>query len=117
MSGSDVPELSAKHLKNSVKHLDTCDNYIISTADGGYCCFATKLKNLENVFSRIDYSTDHVLEDFIKYQYNTKRSDFDLIDVDTLNDLQFMYKNLSNKSNLTKEQSELLQFIDKRKYA
>ena len=117
LSGSDVPELSAKHLKNSVKHLDTFDNYIISTADGGYCCFATKLKNLENVFSRIDYSTDHVLEDFIKYQYNTKRSDFDLIDVDTLNDLQFMYKNLSNKSNLTKEQSELLQFIDKRKYA
>ena len=117
MSGSDVPELSTNHLKNSIKYLKSFDNYVIATEDGGFCCFTTKLKNLENVFSRVNYSTDHVLEELIRYQYNTKRSDFKLVDVDTLNDLQSMYENLKDRSNLSKEQSELIQFIDKRKYA
>ncbi len=117
LSGSDVPELSTNHLKNSIKYLKSFDNYVIATEDGGFCCFTTKLKNLENVFSRVNYSTDHVLEELIRYQYNTKRSDFKLVDVDTLNDLQSMYENLKDRSNLSKEQSELIQFIDKRKYA
>ena len=117
LSGSDVPELTAIQLKNSIKHLGNFDSYIIGTEDGGYCCFATKLKNLENVFSRVDYSTDHVLDDFIRYQYNTKKSDFKFVDVDTLDDLQSMYGNLKSMSKLTKEQSNLIEFIDKRKYA
>ena len=117
LSGSDVPELTAIQLKNSTKHLGNFDSFIIGTEDGGYCCFATKLKNLENVFSRVDYSTDHVLDDFVRYQYNTKKSDFKFVDVDTLDDLQSMYGNLKGVSKLTKEQNNLIQFIDKRKYA
>jgi len=117
LSGSDVPELTAIQLQKSIKHLGNFDSYIIGTEDGGYCCFATKLKNLENVFSRVDYSTDHVLDDFIRYQYNTKKSDFKFVDVDTLDDLQSMYGNLKGVSKLTKEQSNLIEFIDKRKYA
>jgi hypothetical protein len=57
------------------------------------------------------------LEDFIKYQYNTKKSDFKLVDVDTLDDLQSMYENLKDKPTLTQQQRDLIQFIDKRKYA
>ena len=117
LSGSDVPQLAVTQLKNSIKHLGNFDSYIIGTEDGGYCCFATKLKNLENVFSRVNYSTDHVLDDFIRYQYNTKKSEFKFVDVDTLDDLQSMYENLKDTSNLTEEQSNLIQFIDKRKYA
>lgn len=117
LSGSDVPQLTVTQLKDSIKHLGNFDSYIIGTEDGGYCCFATKLKNLENVFSRVDYSTDHVLDDFIRYQYNTKKSEFKFVDVDTLDDLQSMYENLKDTSSLTEEQSNLIQFIDKRKYA
>ena len=117
LSGSDVPQLTVTQLKGSIKHLGNFDSYIIGTEDGGYCCFATKLKNLENVFSRVDYSTDHVLDDFIRYQYNTKKSEFKFVDVDTLDDLQSMYENLKDTSSLTEEQSNLIQFIDKRKYA
>ena len=87
-------------LKNSIKHLGNFDSYIIGTEDGGFCCFATKLKNLENVFSRVNYSTDHVLDDFIRYQYNTKKSEFKFVDVDTLDDLQSMYENLKDTSKL-----------------
>ena len=65
----------------------------------------------------MDYSTDHVLDDFVRYQYNTKKSDIKFVDVDTLDDLQSMYGNLKGVSKLTKEQSNLIQFIDKRKYA
>jgi hypothetical protein len=57
------------------------------------------------------------LEDFIRYQYNTKKSDFKLVDVDTLDDLQSMYENLKDKQTLTQQQRDLIQFIDKRKYA
>ena len=117
LSGSDIPELTSRHLKNAVNDLDKFDSHIIGTKDGGYCCFATKLKNLEGSFTRVDYSTDHVLNDFVKYLYNTKKSDFTLIDVDTLDDLQSMYAKLKQKSDLTKEQSALIQFIDKRKYS
>ncbi|RZO87861.1 MAG: DUF2064 domain-containing protein [alpha proteobacterium HIMB114] len=117
LSGSDIPELTADQLKDSLKYLSSSDSYIIGTDDGGFCCFVTKLKNLENVFSRVDYSTNHVLEDFIRYQYNTKKSDFKLVDVDTLDDLQSMYENLKDKPTLTQQQRDLIQFIDKRKYA
>ena len=109
--------MTANQLKNSLKYLGSFDSYIIGTDDGGFCCFVTKLKNLENVFSRVDYSTNHVLDDFIRYQYNTKKSDYKLVDVDALEDLQSMYENLKDKRILTQQQSDLIQFIDKRKYA
>ncbi len=117
LSGSDIPELTSSHLKDSVKHLKNFDSYIIGTKDGGFCCFSTKLKNLEGSFSRINYSSNHVLNDFTKYLYNTKKSDFTLVDVDTLGDLQAMYEELKDKSNLFKEQKDLIEFIDKRKYS
>ena len=47
--------------------------------------------------------------------YNTKKSEFKFVDVDTLDDLQSMYENLKDTSSLTEEQSNLIQFIDKRK--
>ena len=46
-----------------------------------------------------------------------KKRDFKFVDVDTLDDLQSMYGNLKSMSKLTKEQSDLIEFIDKRKYA
>ena len=117
MSGSDIPELTAEHLIESVNFLKNYDNYIMPTIDGGYCCFSTKLKNLEGCFSRVDYTTDHVLNDFTKYLYNTKKSNFALIDVDTLSNLQKMYDVLKSKTLLSKEQKGLIDFIDKRKYS
>ena len=58
-----------------------------------------------------------MLNDFIKYLYNTKKSEFTLVDVDTLTDLQSMYEELKDKSSVTKEQKDLIEFIDKRKYS
>ena len=55
--------------------------------------------------------------DFTKHMYNLKKSDLEFIDVDTLNDLQKMYEVLKQKNNKTEEQNNLIQFIDKRKYA
>ena len=117
LSGSDIPELTSKHLNESVKYLSKFDSYIIGTKDGGYCCFSTKLKNLDGAFTRVNYSSNTVLNDFAKHLYNTKKSDFSLVDVDTLDDLQAMYAALKNKSRMTKEQSDLIGFIDKRKYS
>ena len=57
------------------------------------------------------------MNNLIKYMYNIKKNDEALIDVDTLSDLQSMYEELKSKNKLTKEQSDLIQFIDKRKYA
>ena len=116
LSGSDIPELTSKHLSDSVNYLSKFDSYIIGTKDGGYCCFSTKLKNLEAEFTRVSYSSSTVLNDFTKHLYNLKKSDFLLVDVDTLDDLQSMYATLKN-AKMTKEQSDLIGFIDKRKYS
>ena len=116
LSGSDIPELTSKHLSDSVNYLSKFDSYIIGTKDGGYCCFSTKLKNLEAEFTRVSYSSSTVLNDFTKHLYNLKKSDFLLVDVDTLDDLQSMYAALKN-AKMTKEQSDLIGFIDKRKYS
>lgn len=117
LSGSDIPELKSSHLVKAVNELKQNDSYIIGTKDGGYCCFSTKLKNLGNAFTRVDYKSNQVMNDFTKHMYNLKKSDFEFIDVDTLDDLQKMYEILKQKNNKTKEQNNLIQFIDKRKYA
>ena len=78
--------------------------------------FSTKLKNLEAEFTRVNYSSSTVLNDFTKHLYNLMKSDFLLVDVDTLDDLQSMYAALKN-AKMTKEQSDLIGFIDKRKYS
>ena len=64
----------------------------------------------------MNYSSSTVLNDFTKHLYNLKKSDFLLVDVDTLDDLQSMYAALKN-AKMTKEQSDLIGFIDKRKYS
>ena len=46
--------------------------------------FCYKIKKFRECIFKSDYSTDHVLDDFIRYQYNTKKSDFKFVDVDTL---------------------------------
>ena len=46
------------------------------------------------------------MNDFIKHMYNIKKSDFELIDVDTLDDLQNMYEALKQKNNKTKQQKK-----------
>jgi 2-phospho-L-lactate guanylyltransferase (CobY/MobA/RfbA family) len=117
LSGSDIPELNVHHFKDSINYLNKFDSFIIPTNDGGYCCFSTKLKNLENTFVRNDYNSNEAMNNLIKYMYNIKKNDEALIDVDTLSDLQSMYEELKSKNKLTKEQSDLIQFIDKRKYA
>lgn len=117
LTGSDIPELKSSHLVKAVDELKQSDSYIIGTKDGGYCCFSTKLNNLGNAFTRVDYKSSQVMNDFIKHMYNIKKSDFELIDVDTLDDLQNMYEALKQKNNKTEEQNNLIQFIDKRKYA
>ena len=66
LSGSDVPELTAIQLKNSIKHLGNFNRYIIGTEDGDFVVLL-KLKNLENVFSSGLFHR-HILDDLIRYQ-------------------------------------------------
>lgn len=115
--GSDIPELVTQHLNLAVKELKNYDSFFIPTNDNGFCCFSTKLKTLSHFFTRINYKSEHVLDELTKNLYNYKKSDDTLIDVDTLNDLQNMYSNLANNKTINKYQKELINFIDKRKYS
>ena len=115
--GSDIPELVTQHLNMAVKELKNYDSFFIPTNDNGFCCFSTKLKTLSHFFIRINYKSEHVIDELTKNLYNYKKSDDTLIDVDTLNDLQNMYSNLTNNKTINKYQKELINFIDKRKYS
>jgi glycosyltransferase A (GT-A) superfamily protein (DUF2064 family) len=116
MAGSDIPQLETHHLIEAVTQLKKYDSFIIPSADGGFCCFSSKLKTIENIFNKVTYGTKTVFEDFVKNLYNYKKADYSLIDVDTLQDLQNMYSELKAYKNINIEQKALIDFIDKRKY-
>ena len=115
--GSDIPELVTQNLNDAIRELKHYDSFFIPTNDNGFCCFSTKLKTLGHFFSRINYKSENVIDELTKNLYNFKKSDYNLIDVDTLNDLQNMYGNLSKSKTINKYQRELINFIDKRKYS
>ena len=116
MAGSDIPQLETHHLIEAVTQLKKYDSFIIPSADGGFCCFSSKLKTIENIFNKVTYGTKTVFEEFTKNLYNYKKADYSLIDVDTLQDLQNMYSELKAYKNINTEQKALIDFIDKRKY-
>ena len=116
MAGSDIPQLETHHLIEAVTQLKKYDSFIIPSADGGFCCFSSKLKTIENIFNKVTYGTNTVFEEFVKNLYNYKKADYSLIDVDTLQDLQNMYSELKAYKNINTEQKALIDFIDKRKY-
>ncbi|MEK9959236.1 MAG: DUF2064 domain-containing protein [Pelagibacteraceae bacterium] len=116
IAGSDIPQLESKHLKEAVSELKSYDSFIIPSKDGGFCCFSTKLKTLENIFNRVQYGTNTVFNEFTKNLYNYKKADYQLIDVDTLKNLQDMYNELRVYKKINIEQKALIDFIDKRKY-
>ena len=116
MAGSDIPQLETHHLIEAVTQLKKYDSFIIPSADGGFCCFSSKLKTIENIFNKVTYGTKTVFEEFVKNLYNYKKADYSLIDVDTLQDLQNMYSELKAYKNINVEQKALIDFIDKRKY-
>ena len=116
MAGSDIPQLETHHLIEAVTQLKKYDSFIIPSADGGFCCFSSKLKTIENIFNKVTYGTKTVFEEFVKNLYNYKKADYSLIDVDTLQDLQNMYSELKAYKNINTEQKALIDFIDKRKY-
>lgn len=114
--GSDIPELNFKHLEEAISHLNKFDTFLIPTNDNGFCCFSTKLKTLTNIFTQINYNSDDVVKDLTQNLYNFHKSDYSLIDVDTLNDLQKMYSRLEKNKTINQSQLDLVKFIDKRKY-
>jgi len=77
--------LKAEDIKNSVKMLNYYNNYFIRTKDGGFCLFASKDKQINDIFPKIQYSKKDTFKKFSKLTKNKKVSDFIYEDVDRPN--------------------------------
>jgi len=84
--GSDIPDLTISQIDLAIKTLNHYDNYFIKTNDGGFCLFGTKQKNIENVFTKVNYSRKNTFKNFSKLTKNNYICQKTLDDID--NELQ-----------------------------
>ena len=76
-----------------------------------------KLKTLAPVLSKITFNISTTKDNFIKQLYNYGLSEDKVVNVDTIYSLRRAYDNLREKRNLTTSQKELIDFINRNKYA
>lgn len=85
--GSDIGELTSDIIDGAFKALESSDIVIGPALDGGY--YLVAMKNVNNIFEDIDWSTDKVLDQTIEQidQLNIKYSLLDsLSDIDFIED-------------------------------
>ena len=117
MCVSDVPELNHNHINECIKQLNKFDTYLISSDNGSVCCFSTRLKTLTNELSKITFNISTTKDNFIKNLYNYGISENKLTNVDTIYSLRRSYENLSRNKNITNAQKDLINYINRNKYA
>jgi len=91
--GSDIPDLTVSHMNMAIKTLNYYDNYFIKTNDGGFCLFGTKQKNIEKIFTKVNYSRKNTFKNFSKFTKKNYIYQKTLDDIDTSEQL----KNFLNK--------------------
>ena len=114
---SDSPEINHLNIQDCIKNLNKFDTYLIESDNGSICCFSTKLKTLAPVLSKITFNISTTKDNFIKQLYNYGLSEDKVVNVDTIYSLRRAYDNLREKRNLTVSQKELIDFINRNKYA
>ena len=90
---------------------------MISSDNGSVCCFSTRLKTLTNELSKITFNISTTKDNFIKNLYNYGISENKLTNVDTIYSLRRSYENLSRNKNITNAQKDLINYINRNKYA
>ncbi len=88
--GTDAPDVSMNIVQSAISVLDNYNVVIGPANDGGYYLLGFKLK-LIDLFSGIEWSSSSVFDDTIEKLKNSKINYFmldELIDIDTLEDLQ-----------------------------
>lgn len=88
--GSDCPDIAPAILEQAFDKLDHHDMVIGPSADGGYYLLGMKEMHGE-LFSDIDWSTEHVLDQTLERANNLSLSTFrlpELNDIDTIEDLR-----------------------------
>ena len=97
--GSDTPTINPNTIKNSFKILKNKDIVLGESDDGGY--YLVGMKNIFNIFLKIEWSTKNVLKDTIK-TIKTLNLSHELlkkmVDVDSSKDLKKIKKYI-NKNN------------------
>tara|TARA_B100000886_G_scaffold255858_1_gene181239 strand:+ start:630 stop:1850 length:1221 start_codon:yes stop_codon:yes gene_type:complete len=117
MCVSDVPELNYNHINECIKKLNKFDTYLIPSDNGSVCCFSTRLKTLTNELSKTTFNISTTKDNFVKNLYNYGISDNKLTNVDTIYSLRRSYENLAKNKNITNTQRDLVDYINRNKYA
>jgi glycosyltransferase A (GT-A) superfamily protein (DUF2064 family) len=112
LTGSDIPEITADILKNSADLVNNNSNIFYPTIDGGFCIFATKDKNLETVFTSVQYSSNATLKNFVSYLTKYQIENYFFHDIDTLEDIQKLYQTWKVTNPLSTKQKEMLMFLE-----
>ena len=75
--------------------------------------FATKDKNLETVFTTVQYSSNTTLKNFVSYLTKYQIENYFFHDIDTLEDIQKLYQTWKVTNPLSTKQNEMLMFLEK----
>ena len=90
--GSDIPDLTISHIDSAIRTLNYYNNYFIKTNDGGFCLFGTKQKNIENIFTKVNYSKKNTFKNFSKFTKKNYIYQKTLDDIDTAIQLKSFLK-------------------------
>lgn len=99
--GSDLPTLSTETVQKTFKLLDETDVVLGPTYDGGY--YLIGMKGTHDIFKNIEWSTETVLQEQIKY-IEEKNLTYTLLkkehDIDTKEDLKYFpeFSNLTQNN-------------------
>ena len=102
--GSDIPDMPAEYIKESLKALVTNDIVLGPTEDGGYCLIGLKKESADpELFRNIKWSTGSVLNETvnrIKKKEMTMHLLSKMNDIDEVEDLKRFFKKHSGESNI-----------------
>ncbi len=114
--GADSPQLSSRHLNNAIEALDShsLDNNSFTlgpAVDGGYYLLAGRAPIAKDIWTNVTYSTAHTAEQLLA-QLPSKAAILEpMTDVDTIEDINELKRELPAENLRNKSQKILLNYI------
>lgn len=112
--GSDCPQMSTAYIKNAIEKTDRETVCIGPARDGGYTLFSGQAPIDESVWTSVEYSRPDTRESLIsKLPLSVTLLPL-LTDIDTIDDLEYVRKEMPPEGHRTKYQDLIIAQIKKR---
>lgn len=112
--GTDLPTLTGEDIKKAVALLDQNQICVGPSTDGGFYLFASKIDIKKEIWLEVPYSSEHTLNSLLdRFSKDVKISYLDTkTDVDEIEDLLKLKRELTNKNGPLAKISKLIASIN-----